>query len=230
MAPLLSMKNVTAFYGGSQALFGLSLRVRQGEVVALVGRNGAGKTTAIKAICRLLRHRSGEIRFEGKDLGPLASHRAARLGIGLAPEGRRCFATLTVEENLIAAARPGHWNIDSVLRLFPQLRDRRSKVARTLSGGEQQMLAIGRALMTNPRLLLLDEAAEGLDPLVRRNIWEAVSELKSDGELSILLVDKSLRELAAIADRCVVLERGRDVWSGTFDELTPEMAVRHLGV
>ena len=227
---LLYMKNVTAFYGGSQALYGLSLQVNHGEVVALMGRNGAGKSTAIKTISRMIRHKDGEILFCGTDLDPLTSHRAARLGIGLVPEGRRCFATLSVEENLVAAARTGHWNLARVFRLFPQLRERRGKTARTLSGGEQQMLAIGRALMTNPRLLILDEATEGLAPLVRKEIWAAVLELRKGKDLTILLVDKSPRELAKVADRCVVLERGRDVWTGTFDELTPEIAVRHLGV
>ena len=143
MKPLLRMKNVTAFYGGSQALFGLSLHVNQGEVVALVGRNGAGKTTAIRTICRLLRHKGGQINFAGTEMGPLSTHRAARLGIGLAPEGRRCFATLTVEENLVAAARSGHWSLAGVFRLFPQLRDRKGKAAQTLSAANSRCLRSG---------------------------------------------------------------------------------------
>ncbi|WP_299359757.1 ABC transporter ATP-binding protein [uncultured Paracoccus sp.] len=229
MSRLLEIAGLQAGYGAVQALFDVDLTVDQGEVVALMGRNGMGKTTTIRTLCRLLPIRSGTIRFAGTDLGPLPAHRAARLGLGLVPEGRRCFAPLTVAENLIVAARPGPWDRDRVEALFPRLAERRRQPAATLSGGEQQMLAIGRALMTNPRLLILDEATEGLAPVVRQEIWSAIAALKGQG-LSILLVDKSLREIRAVADRAVVLERGCSIWSGRPASLTAEEADRYLGV
>ncbi len=227
---LLQLSNVTAFYGPAQALFDVSLDLEEGEVLALMGRNGMGKTTTIKVIFRLLRHQSGSVVFDGRDLGPLPSHRAARAGLGLVPEGRRCFANLTVRENLIAAARPGLWDLAGVQRFFPRLGERAEQNAASLSGGEQQMLAIGRALMTNPRVLVLDEATEGLAPVVRQEIWAAIARLKSETGLSLIVVDKSLRELAGVADRAVILEKGRSVWSGAFDGLTPEVRDRYLGV
>ncbi|MHC0052989.1 ABC transporter ATP-binding protein [Actibacterium sp. D379-3] len=226
---LLQLENITAFYGPVQALQGVSLRVGAGEVVALMGRNGMGKTTTIRTILRMLPHRAGRITFAGQDLAGLAPHRAARLGLGLVPEGRRCFAPLTVAENLTAAARPGPWDMARVTDLFPRLAERRSQPARTLSGGEQQMLAIGRALMTNPRLLILDEATEGLAPVVRQEIWAAIRRLKADG-MAILLVDKSLAELLGVADRAVILERGGDVWTGPATRLDDGIARRYLGV
>lgn len=232
MTALLELDGVTAFYGAAQALFGVDLHVEAGQVVALLGRNGMGKTTTIRTVCRLLPHRAGVIRFASRDLGDLSSHRAARLGLGLVPEGRRCFAPLTVYENLIAAARPaavGGWDWDTTTRLFPRLAERRDQTASTLSGGEQQMLAIGRALMTNPRLLILDEATEGLAPVIRAEIWSALRRLKHDGQ-SILLVDKNLSEVLPLADRCVIFERGRTVWTGRPDALTAEIRDRHLGV
>ena len=210
MTPLLSLQGVTAFYGASQALFGIDLDIAEGEVVALMGRNGMGKTTTVRTISALLRPRDGTITFAGRPTRTLPVHRVARLGIGLVPEGRRCFAPLTVEENLTAAARPGDWSRARVEQLFPRLAERRAQAARTLSGGEQQMLAIGRALMTNPRLLILDEATEGLAPVVRQEIWAAIHALKRAG-LSILVIDKTLSELARVADRCFILERGRTV-------------------
>ena len=197
--------------------------------MALLGRNGMGKTTTIRTVTRLLPHRSGSIRAFGTDLARLPAHRAARLGLGLVPEGRRIFAGLTVAENLTAAARPGSWDMPRVNRLFPRLAERRDQRAETLSGGEQQMLAIARALLTNPRLLLLDEATEGLAPVVRQEIWAAVGELKREG-LAILLVDKPVPELVATADRAVILERGRDVWQGPTSALTPAITARWLGV
>ena len=227
---LLTLENVAAFYGPSQALFSVDLDVGAGEVVALMGRNGMGKTTTIKVICRMLNHQSGDIRFDGHNIGLLSSHRAARLGLGLVPEGRRCFPNLSVTENLTAAARAGEWDIAKVRKLFPRLEERRDQSAATLSGGEQQMLAIGRALMTNPRLLLLDEATEGLAPVVRREIWAAISKLKRDSGLAILVVDKSLKELARVADRAVILEKGRSVWAGEFAALSADIITRHLGV
>ena len=226
---LLEVSGIEAAYGASQALFGVSLSVAEGEVVALMGRNGMGKTTTIRSICRLMNVTAGTIRFARHDLARLPAHKAARLGIGLVPEGRRCFAPLTVAENLVAAARDGAWDMARVTRLFPRLGERMTQPAGTLSGGEQQMLAIGRALMTNPRLLILDEATEGLAPLIRQEIWSAIATVKQAG-MSILLVDKSLSELSAIADRAVMLERGRDVWSGAAVDVPGRVAERFLGL
>ncbi|UWR56229.1 ABC transporter ATP-binding protein [Phaeobacter inhibens] len=227
---LLSLKKVTASYGPSQALFGVELDIGEGEVVALMGRNGMGKSTTIKTICGMLPATEGTLHFAGNDLRKLPSHKIARLGIGLVPEGRRCFAPLTVEENLRAAARPGPWDFAMVADLFPRLAERRDQTASSLSGGEQQMLAIGRALMINPRLLILDEATEGLAPVVRQEIWAAIARLKRDSGLSILVVDKTLRELAAVADRAVIVNKGATVWTGAMDALTPELKDRYLGV
>ncbi len=227
---LLSVDKLAVQYGSSQALFGVSFDVAPGEVVALMGRNGMGKTTTIHAICRMVPAMTGAITFDGHDLLRLPSFRAARLGIGLVPEGRRCFASLTVEENLIASARPGHWDLARIARLFPRLAERRDQKAASLSGGEQQMLAIARALMTNPRLLLLDEATEGLAPVVRQEIWAAIATLKRDSGLAIVVVDKALKELNKIADRAVIIERGTSVWTGRPDALTPDLADRYLGV
>jgi branched-chain amino acid transport system ATP-binding protein len=229
MSVLLETVGIETFYGASQALFGVDLSVGGGEVVALMGRNGMGKTTTIRSICRLLRPARGTVRFAGRDLARLAPFEAARLGIGLVPEGRRVFAPLTVEENLLAAARPGPWTLERVEALFPRLAERRRQRAGTLSGGEQQMLAIGRALATNPLLLILDEATEGLAPVVRSEIWRAVQALKAEGQ-SILVVDKSIAELVGVADRCVILERGRTAWTGIPGDLTPAVQDRYLGV
>lgn len=230
MTALLEMRGVTAFYGHSQALFGVDLDIGEGEVVALMGRNGMGKTTTIRALTRLTPHRAGNIRFAGRPLEGLPAHRAARLGLGLVPEGRRAFRGLGVEENLIAAARPGPWDLPRVHALFPRLAERAGQDAGSLSGGEQQMLVIGRALMTNPRLLILDEATEGLAPLIRAEIWAAIRALKAETGLSILVVDKSLKELARIADRAVILEKGRTAWAGPMAEMTQALADRYLGV
>lgn len=227
---LLSVDHLAVQYGSSQALFGVSLSVAEGEVVALMGRNGMGKTTTIHAICRMVPAMGGTVTFDGHDLLRLPSFRAARLGLGLVPEGRRCFAPLTVEENLIASARPGHWDLARVAQLFPRLEERRDQRAASLSGGEQQMLAIARALMTNPRLLLLDEATEGLAPVVRQEIWAAIATLKRDSGLAIVVVDKALRELNKIADRAVIIERGQSVWTGRPVDLTADLANRYLGV
>lgn len=226
---LLDVKDITAFYGNSQALFGVSLSLEEGEAVALMGRNGMGKSTTIRAICNLTPPQGGSISFAGRATRRLPAHKVVRLGIGLVPEGRRCFANLTVHENLVATARPGHWTLDRVHDLFPRLGERSAQTARSLSGGEQQMLAIGRALMTNPRLLILDEATEGLAPVIRQDIWRAIRTLKAEG-LSILVVDKTLCELLPVADRCVVLENGRTVWSGPTMDLSPTLQDRYLGV
>ncbi len=226
---LLTISGLTAHYGVSQALFGVDLELDAGEVLAVMGRNGMGKSTTVKSICRMIRS-SGTLHFDGHDLHALPSHRAARLGIGLVPEGRRCFGDLTVTENLIATARPGPWDANRVTRLFPRLGDRKRQRAASLSGGEQQMLAIGRALMTNPRLLLLDEATEGLSPILRQEIWAVIARLKAETGMAILVIDKSLRELSRIADRAVILERGKTAWSGRMAALTPEISERFVGV
>ncbi len=227
---LLKLSNISAFYGPSQALFDVHLSIDDGQVLALMGRNGMGKTTTVKVICRLLKHRGGAAMFAGQDLSRLASFQAARLGVGLVPEGRRCFSNLTVHENLVAAARPGQWDLDAVARLFPRLDERRDQLAASLSGGEQQMLAIGRALMTNPRLLILDEATEGLAPVVRREIWAAIMRLKVETGMAILVIDKSIRELSTVADRAVILEKGRSVWHGAFGDLDAGVTEKYLGV
>lgn len=227
---LLEVEKVMAHYGPSQALFGVDLSLGEGQVLALMGRNGMGKSTTIKVICRLLVQSSGLVTFDGRDLAGWPSYKAARAGIGLVPEGRRCFAPLTVRENLIAAARKGPWDLHAVEHLFPRLGERRGQTASSLSGGEQQMLAIGRALMTNPRLLILDEATEGLAPVIRQEIWASIERLKQEEGLAILLVDKAMRELSRIADRAVLLEKGKTVWQGPFSEMTTDLTDRYLGV
>lgn len=226
----LTLDGIKASYGPSQALFGVSLSLAEGEVCALMGRNGMGKSSTIKVICRLLKHSAGQVRFDGQDIGQTPPHKAAQAGLGLVPEGRRCFPNLTVYENLIAAARPGAWDVAAVTRLFPRLAERHDQSAASLSGGEQQMLSLGRALMTNPRLLLLDEATEGLAPVVRQEIWAAIRQLKAETGMAILLVDKSLAELRQVADTAVIVERGSSVWSGAMGEVTADVADRYLGV
>lgn len=226
---LLILEGVSASYGDSQTLFGVDLSVAPGEVTALMGRNGMGKSTTVKTICRMIRS-EGVLTFDGQDLHALPSHKVARLGVGLVPEGRRCFKDLTVRENLIAAARPGEWDFAKVSALFPRLGERAGQRAASLSGGEQQMLAIGRALMTNPRLLVLDEATEGLAPIVRQEIWAALARLKAETGVAILVVDKSLKELSAVCDSAVLLERGTTVWAGPMAGLTPDISERYVGV
>lgn len=227
---LLKLDKVSAFYGPTQALYDVSLTLTEGEVLALMGRNGMGKSTTIKTICRMITLGAGELSFAGQNLSKLASHQVARLGVGLVPEGRRCFTNLTVEENLVAAARPGYWDLKTVGKLFPRLTERRLQSAGLLSGGEQQMLAIGRALMTNPRLLILDEATEGLAPIVRQEVWSSISRLKRESGLSILVVDKSLKELADIADNAVILEKGKSVWSSPMQDLNRGTIEKYLGI
>jgi branched-chain amino acid transport system ATP-binding protein len=233
---MLEVKDLSAGYGGAQALFGLGFRVSAGEVVTLLGRNGMGKTTAVRAVMGLLpsvggRLLGGRIAVDGAPVYGLPPHRVAQRGLGLVPEGRQVFPTLTVEENLTATAanRAGgatpRWTLPEVFALFPRLRERRNNTGAKLSGGEQQMLAIGRALMTNPRLLILDEATEGLAPLVRAEIWAVLAKLKAEGQ-AILLIDKNLAAVLRLADRHVVIERGRAVWTGTSAELEAAPAVR----
>ena len=235
-ATLLEVNEIETCYGLSQVLFGMSLSVRTGEMVALLGRNGMGKTTTIRSIMGLTPARAGSVRFAGHETRQLPSFRIAQLGIGLVPEGRQIFPNLTVRENLVAASgnrlgNPDPWTMEKIHALFPRLSERGANMGGTLSGGEQQMLAIGRALMTNPRLLILDEATEGLAPLIRDEIWNCLSLLKAKGQ-SVLVIDKNVENLTRIADRHYIIERGRAVWSGTSDELiaAPELQHRYLGI
>ena len=229
MEKLLEINGLKSWYGLSQALFDVYLEIKQGEVVALLGRNGMGKSTTIRSICGLISNYEGEIKFKNISIINQPSYKIAQLGIGLVPEGRRAFTNLTVLENLTATAVEGEWNLDKVFHLFPKLAERKHQNASTLSGGEQQMLVIGRALMTNPNLLILDEATEGLSPTIRSEIWKVITILKSKG-VSILIIDKSLKQLQDLADKFYILEKGKTVWNGFSNDLTSEIAQRHLGV
>jgi len=233
---MLSVRGLETAYGVSQVLFGVSLDIAEGEVVTLLGRNGMGKSTTVLSLMGVVRPRAGEVRFGGAALSGLPSYRVAKAGLGLVPEGRQVFPNLTVRENLVATAanRRGArnaWTAERVYALFPSLRERRRHLGNQLSGGEQQMLAIGRALMTNPLLLILDEATEGLAPLVRADIYRSLERLKAEG-LSILVIDKDVRALTKIADRHYVLEKGRVVWQGSSQELSASEDVQHryLGI
>jgi branched-chain amino acid transport system ATP-binding protein len=228
---LLELDGVETCYGLSQVLFGMSLKVAQGEVVTLLGRNGMGKTTTVRSIMGLTPARAGSIRFAGQDMRGRSSFRIAKLGIGLVPEGRQIFPNLTVRENLVATARGEGWTLERIYEFFPSLARRAGNMGTQLSGGEQQMLAVGRALMTNPQLLILDEATEGLAPLIRAEIWKCLARLKGEGQ-SILVIDKNIDALTKIADRHVVIERGRVVWTGSSAELRahPDVQHRYLGV
>ena len=226
---LLSLSSLKAYYGESQALFDVNLEINEGEIIALMGRNGTGKSTTVKSIFQMIPTK-GELLFSGKNLSNLKSFQISRLGVGLVPEGRRIFGQLSVGENLIAASREGRWNLEKINNLFPKLRERSSQVASSLSGGEQQMLAIARALMTNPRLLVLDEATEGLAPIIRQEIWSAIKTLRNDTGLAILIIDKSIKELRQICDRVVILEKGRTVWRGNIDQLSNEITKEFIGV
>ncbi len=228
---MLSVLDLEVGYGATQVLFGVSLEVEAGTVLGLLGRNGMGKTTLIRSLFNLTRRLGGEVRFAGETLSGLPPFAIARRGIALVPEGRQIFANLSVEENLLATARPGEWSLPRVLELFPRLAERRRNPGDSLSGGEQQMLAIGRALLTNPRLLVLDEATEGLAPAVRGLIWQGIRALRSTG-IAILLVDPHLGRLLELTDRNVIVENGRSVWQGSSAELRarPELQRRHLAV
>jgi branched-chain amino acid transport system ATP-binding protein len=235
-SPLLELRDIETSYGLSRVLFGMSLTVGSGEMVSLLGRNGMGKTTTVRSIMGLTPASAGSIRFAGREISRLPSYRVAKLGIGLVPEGRQVFPNLTTLENLLAtaadrsrAAEP--WTIEKVWLLFPRLAERAGTMANLLSGGEQQMLAIGRALMTNPRLLILDEATEGLAPLIRDEIWRCLEKLRVAGQ-SILVIDKNVDALTRIADRHYIIERGRVVWQGSSKKLAsvPEMQHRYLGI
>jgi branched-chain amino acid transport system ATP-binding protein len=233
---MLSLSGVETAYGASQVLFGVSLDLAEGQVVTLLGRNGMGKTTTVRSIMGIVPPRAGEIRLDGLPIHGLPSFRIAQAGVGLVPEGRQVFPNLTVRENLVATAAnrsPGApaWTLSRVYAMFPRLAERQASLGSRLSGGEQQMLAIGRALMTNPRLVILDEATEGLAPLVRAEIWRCVAELKREG-LSILLIDKNVDALTRVADVHYILEKGQIVWTGSSAELAAQRDVQHryLGV
>ncbi len=233
---MLKVSSLETYYGTSQALFGMTFDVNSGEVVTLMGRNGMGKTTTVNSIIGIVPPSSGSIEFAGQEVSKLASFKTANLGIGLVPEGRQVFPNLSVRENLVATAsnhqkHDDPWTIEKVYAMFPELELRATSMANLLSGGEQQMLAIGRALMTNPRLLVLDEATEGLAPLIREKIWAALSDIRKSG-LSILLVDKNLKDLLKLADRHFIVEKGQVVWSGTSAQLSKAEDVQHryLGV
>jgi len=233
---MLTVSGLESAYGLNQVLFGIDLSVNAGEVVTLLGRNGMGKTTTINSILGIVPVKAGAVAFEGTRLDTLGSYRIARLGIGLVPEGRQIFPNLTVCENLIATAAnrlgaPTPWTLERVYKMFPELLGRRNAMANLLSGGEQQMLAIGRALMTNPKFLVLDEATEGLAPLVRHEIWACLKTLKDEG-LSILVVDKNVADLVVLADRHVIIEKGLVVWTGTSGDLKQNQDLQHryLGV
>jgi len=233
---MLQVRGLETAYGQSQVLFGVSLDIAEGEVVTLLGRNGMGKTTTVLSLMGVVRPRAGEVRFAGAALAGLPSYRVAQAGLGLVPEGRQVFPNLTVRENLVATAanRRGArspWTLARVFGLFPSLQERQRNYGNQLSGGEQQMLAIGRALMTNPGLLILDEATEGLAPLVRADIHRSIAQLKAEG-LAILVIDKDVRALTRVADRHYVLEKGRVVWQGSSAELSASEDVQHryLGI
>ncbi len=226
---MLSVSKLQTSYGPAQVLFDISFDIGAGEVVTLLGRNGMGKTTTVNSILGLVPPSGGEVSFEGRPIRGLPSYRVAQCGIGLVPEGRQVFPTLTVEENLVATAAarfgPPRWTLESVYALFPRLQERRRNLGSQLSGGEQQMLAIGRALMTNPKLLVLDEATEGLAPLIRAEIWDCLRRLKGERQ-AILVIDKNVDALVGLADRHVVVEKGRVAWSGTSAELAADASVK----
>jgi branched-chain amino acid transport system ATP-binding protein len=233
---LLTLSGLETAYGQSQVLFGIDMDIRSGEVVTLLGRNGMGKTTTVRSIMGLTRSRAGSIEFRGKRIDRAAPDAIARSGIAIVPEGRQIFPNLTVRENLVAFAgnRNGSrepWTVDKVLKLFPRLAEREANMGNQLSGGEQQMLAIGRALVTNPYLVILDEATEGLAPLIREEIWTCLAELRRAGQ-TILVIDKYVERLIRLADRHTIIERGRVAWQGTSAELDADHGLwhRYLGV
>ena len=228
---MLEISGLETAYGRSQVLFGVSLSIASSQVVSLLGRNGMGKTTTVRSIMGITPARAGKVVFLEKEIQRLPSYRVAKAGIGLVPEGRQVFPNLTVRENLVATARRGPWNLEKLFQMFPQLKERQGNYGNQLSGGEQQMLAIGRALMTNPKLLILDEATEGLAPLIRQDIYACIARLKSEG-LSLLVIDKDVKALTRVADMHYVLEKGRVVWSGSSAALAASQDIQHryLGV
>lgn len=229
MNNLLKVENLKAWYGDSQALFGVNLEIQPGQMVALLGRNGMGKSTTIKAIFRMIEKVEGNIFFQDELIINKRSYEIAKLGFGLVPEGRRVFTNLTVYENLICSAKKGFWSIDKLKSVFPRLNERFNQMASSLSGGEQQMLSIGRALMTNPKLLILDEATEGLSPNLRNEIWNIISKLKKEG-VSIILIDKYLHKIKPLADYLYILQRGQNVWEGKSKNLNNNTVKKYLSV
>ena len=230
MTALLEVSGLTARYGTSQVLFGMSFAAARGECITLIGRNGMGKSTTVRSLLGMLRTHEGRVELDGHAIGGWPSYRIAQAGIGLVPEMRQIFPTLTVRENLVATARvkggASPWTIERVYALFPRLAERERNLGTQLSGGEQQMLAIGRALMTNPRLLVLDEATEGLAPLVRTEIWRCLAELKREG-LTLIVIDKNIAPLARLADRHYIVEKGRVAWQGDSQALLADPALLH---
>ena len=233
---MLKVSEICTFYGASQALFGVSITVKEGEVVSLLGKNGMGKTTTVHSIMGITPISSGEVLFQNKKIYDMPSFKVSRSGIGLVPEGRQIFPNLSVMENLIATsanrnANPNPWTIESVLQMFPQLKSRLNSMGNLLSGGEQQMLAIGRALMTNPKLLILDEATEGLAPMVRQEIWACLEKLKKEG-IAILIIDKNIRDLTKISDKHFIIEKGQVTWHGSSDQLLrqQDILMEKLGI
>ena len=229
MTNLLNVQNLKAWYADSQVLFGIDLKIESGQMVALLGRNGMGKSTTIKSLCGIMEKVEGQVFFQGKSIINKPSYEIAKLGFGLVPEGRRVFTNLTVYENLICSAKKGYWSIDKLKLIFPRLNERLSQMASSLSGGEQQLLSIGRALMTNPKLLILDEATEGLSPNLRNEIWKVISEIKKEG-ISIILIDKYLHKIKALADYLYILSRGKNVWEGNSKDLNDNIVKKFLSV
>ena len=229
---MLEVSGLRAGYGLSQVLFDMHLKIEQGEVVSLIGRNGMGKTTTVKSIMGLLKPSAGSVRIHGREMRGKQPFHIAQAGLGLVPEGRRAFGSLSVRENLLATAnRASKWDLARIYALFPRLEERQHQLSKTLSGGEQQMLVVGRALMTGPQLLILDEATEGLAPIIRETIWNCLATLKAEGE-TILVIDKNLKEMARVVDRHHIIEKGRQVWEGSPEQLaaTPDLSHRYLGV
>ena len=226
---LLEISNLKARYGDVEALKSVELRVKKGEITCLLGKNGMGKSTIIKCVCGMLKTMTGEINFEGHDIVGLQSHKIARLGVGLVPEGRRIFTSLTVQENLICSARKGYWSLKKIFDLFPILGERVAQSALTLSGGEQQMLAIGRALMTNPILLILDEATEGLSPIVSGEVWKVLKKISDEG-VTILIIDKLSSRLKSLSNSGFIVEKGETVWTGEMTGLSNSIARKYLSV
>ena len=226
---ILSLDNIYSSYGYVEILNGVNLQIKKGEIVSLLGRNGMGKSTTIKSICGILKPYLGEIEFNGVKINGLQSYKIARLGVGLVPEGRRIFSNLTVKENLVGSSNKGYWDLNKILDLFPVFYERLSQLSLNLSGGEQQMLAIGRALMTNPSLLILDEATEGLSPVISKRIWDVLREVSNQG-ISILIIDKISQELKDVSNYSYILEGGKSVWDGKLSEISSDTSKLFLGV
>ena len=229
MSTLLKIDKLSAWYGDTRVLNEVEIEIKEGEIVALLGRNGMGKTTTLHSVCGIIEKVSGKIFFKNNLISNLPSFEISKLGIGLVPEGRRIFSNLTVEENLIVAFRKGYWDLNKIKKIFPRLSERLTQMSNSLSGGEQQMLAIARTLMTNPKMLILDEATEGLSPNIRNEIWTIISEIKKK-DFSIILVDKYLNKIKQIADKLYILDRGENAWNGKPSLLTDQIVKKYLSV